>query len=239
MLGLHHSKRWKKMLQERVERIQLKGQNFKCLSAATKDAINEFEDDIQNIDPELVKGQYQQVNVNKKQKYQDFLKTHCLERTYTFQTVHLLKGKTLTAIAEDQQGCKNSVLVGQNVRQTVHCHECGKPRCVYSKSSFTSRDTRSFKRLIESHDYTCGSILTPDGHILQGKAFVRLQMCCTTPIEFAYFASSSIVRKDVCCHCGSFGAERDKDLMQNYRVVLPVCINCKHLGSPKRNPIRK
>lgn len=29
--------------------------------------------------------------------------------------------------------CKNSVLVGQNVRMTVDCTDCTKPRCIYSK----------------------------------------------------------------------------------------------------------
>jgi len=61
------------------------------------------------------------------------------------------------------QGVNNSVLVGQNVRKTVVCYECNKPRCIYAKKTLSIRDTRALCRLIECHDYACGSLLTPDG----------------------------------------------------------------------------
>ena len=62
------------------------------------------------------------------------------------------------------KGCKNSFLVGQHVKKIVHCSECNKLRCIYSKKALTSREDRGFRRLLENYDYTCGSINTPDGN---------------------------------------------------------------------------
>lgn len=43
------------------------------------------------------------------------------------------RGQPTAAVAQELQGCKNSVLVAQNVRSTVTCTECMKPRCIYAK----------------------------------------------------------------------------------------------------------
>lgn len=58
--------------------------------------------------------------------------------------------------------CKNSVLVGQNVRMTVDCTDCTKPRCIYSKLKLTQREMRGLKLLLNSHDYSCGAVITTD-----------------------------------------------------------------------------
>ncbi|XP_033752909.1 uncharacterized protein LOC117336468 [Pecten maximus] len=94
------------------------------------------------------------------------------------------QNQTLAAVAEEQQGCKNNVLTAQNVRLIINCRECEKPRCIYSKLRLTPRDSRSLKHTLEKYDYTCGSVVTADGDAMQGKVFVRLQMSCSTPIEF-------------------------------------------------------
>jgi len=63
---------------------------------------------------------------------------------------------------------------------------------------------------------------------------------CSTPIEFAYYASNNLkVRKDVCAYCAAPGAEKDKDLLENYKIVLPVCTQCKHKPALKRAPFPK
>lgn len=78
------------------------------------------------------------------------------------------------------------------------------------------------------------------GHILEGVISIRLQMDCTTPIEFPFYADKNVVsvRKDTCCHCAEVGAERDKELLKKYQVVLPVCQMCIRRGkqAPKRTP---
>ena len=59
------------------------------------------------------------------------------------------------------------MLVGQNVRWTVKCCECEKPRCIYAKQKFTPREQRSIKHLLERYDYSCGSVITPDGMLIK------------------------------------------------------------------------
>ncbi|KAL3875452.1 hypothetical protein ACJMK2_033399 [Sinanodonta woodiana] len=147
--------------------------------------------------------------------------------------------QTVAAVAQEQQGCKNSILVGQNVRQTVNCCECLKPRCIYAKTKLTARDQRALTHTLEKYDYTCGSVITPDGDILQGKVFVRLQLSCAVHIEFPYYASN-IGRPDICAHCGVVGAEKSQEMTGRFRTVLPVCQQCLASGKdiPKRNPVK-
>ncbi|XP_048753853.2 uncharacterized protein LOC125665239 [Ostrea edulis] len=78
------------------------------------------------------------------------------------------------------------------------------------------------------------------GDVLHGKVFTRLQLACTSHIEFAYY-SSDVGRKDICAYCVATEIQKDKDLCKNFKVVLPVCDLCrsKKLEVPKRNPIKK
>jgi hypothetical protein len=61
------------------------------------------------------------------------------------------------------QGCENRILVAQNVRSTINCTECDKPRCVYAKLKLNPRDMRALKNTTDNYDYTCGAILLPEG----------------------------------------------------------------------------
>ena len=67
----------------------------------------------------------------------------------------------------DFQGVRNDGLVAQNVRKIVKCFNCGKPRCVYSKKSLSMRDSRAFDRIMDKYDYSCGSLITPEGRDFQ------------------------------------------------------------------------
>ena len=49
------------------------------------------------------------------------------------------------------------------MRSSVSCYECEKPRCIYSKKALTAREERSLRRLLEKYQYTCGSVIVPDG----------------------------------------------------------------------------
>ena len=60
------------------------------------------------------------------------------------------------------------------------------------------------------------------GDALHGKIFVRLQMNCSTSIEFAYYGSD-IGRKDLWAHCGTSNSQKDSELMKKFKIVLPVC----------------
>ncbi|CAC5366714.1 unnamed protein product [Mytilus coruscus] len=145
--------------------------------------------------------------------------------------------QTIAAVAQEQQGCENRILVAQNVRSTVTCTECDKPRCVYSKLKLTPRDVRALKHRIDKYDYTCGAILAPEGDVLHGKVFVRLQMACTTHIEFSYYGSS-VGRVDICAQCASPDTTKDPELLKKFKIVLPVCKACVHGNKevPKTNP---
>ncbi|XP_052092776.1 uncharacterized protein LOC127729151 [Mytilus californianus] len=138
------------------------------------------------------------------------------------------QNQTLVVVAQEQQGCKNNMLTAQNVRMTVNCKECDKPRCVYSKLKISARDTRSQRHILEKYDYTCGSVITPD-------VFVRLQMFCSTHNEFPFY-SSSIGRTDICCHCTSPNAGKDENAFKTHRVVLSCCQTCLPKGITKRMP---
>ena len=74
---------------------------------------------------------------------------------------------------------------------------------------------------------------------MQGVVFVRLQLCCQSPVEVPYYSSVHVAGlKDLCCYCGEPGADRDVDALQTHRVVLPICKPCKDSGRPiiKRLP---
>ncbi|CAC5402741.1 unnamed protein product [Mytilus coruscus] len=112
-------------------------------------------------------------------------------------------------------------------------------RCIYSKSKLTNRDNRALSRLLERFDYSCGSIVCPDGDFLHGKIFVRLQLDCRKPIEFPYHASH-ISRNDICCYCCTPETSKDRQLSVKFRIVLPFSNACLQAGCevPKRNPIK-
>ena len=77
------------------------------------------------------------------------------------------------------------------------------------------------------------------GDDLHGIVFVRLQLCCTSPIEFTYY-SSSLGNQSVCSYCAMEGAEKDQVLLKSYKVVLPICAECKQTKDVmKRNPLPK
>ncbi|XP_071143242.1 uncharacterized protein [Mytilus edulis] len=75
------------------------------------------------------------------------------------------------------------------------------------------------------------------GDVLHGKVFVRLQLSCSSHIEFAFYASN-IGRVDLCAHCASPETNKDQELLKKIKVVLPVCGECiqRKKDIPKRNP---
>lgn len=75
------------------------------------------------------------------------------------------------------------------------------------------------------------------GDVLHGKVFVRLQLSCSSHIEFAFYASN-IGRVDLCAHCASPETNKDQEQLKKIKVVLPVCGECiqRKKYIPKRNP---
>jgi hypothetical protein len=47
------------------------------------------------------------------------------------------------------------------------------------------------------------------------RFFIKVQINCQSPIEWAYYASS-IGNPDLCCYCAAEGIQQDNDLMKKY-----------------------
>ena len=53
---------------------------------------------------------------------------------------------------------------------------------------------------------------------VQGKVFIKVQINCQSPIEWAIYMlhGSSIGKPDLCCYCAAEGIQQDNDLMKKY-----------------------
>ena len=90
------------------------------------------------------------------------------------------------------------------------------------------RSTRVKKNVIRKYDYVCGCLITPDGSMLSGSVFTRLEMHCKTPVEWVYYGAAKITaQKDLCRHCSKQGAQQDKELKKLFKTVLPICDGCR------------
>ena len=131
------------------------------------------------------------------------------------------------------QGCTSQTLTAQNVRDTIVCSNCAKPRCVYMQKQLSEKDARELKSVKRRFgtSYICGCAIAPDDSGLLGKVFTRLELACSSPIEWAYYGTNKInVRKDRCTYCAKKGVTVDQELKKEFKTVLPLCGNCKAMG---------
>lgn len=96
------------------------------------------------------------------------------------------------------------------------CIECDKLRLIYGKSKLTERQKVQLALLLSSYDFTCGSPLTPPQHSLHGKLVTKMNINCGSPMEIAYY-SSSTGRRDSCYYCGATEAETNMELKKNLK----------------------
>lgn len=61
------------MLEERVKQVELKGKSFSCIPPATDEEVIEFEREVNQIDPIIVMGQYQQQHMKRAERYKQFI----------------------------------------------------------------------------------------------------------------------------------------------------------------------
>ena len=61
------------MLEERVQRVELKGKPVKVFKPASDDQVSVFEHEVHQIDPNIVIGQYQQQHLKKAERYKRYL----------------------------------------------------------------------------------------------------------------------------------------------------------------------
>lgn len=106
---------------------------------------------------------------------------------------------------------ETSVFTAQNVRYTTMCIECNKPGLIYGKSKVTDRQKVQLALLLSNYDFTCGSSLTPPQQYLHGKRVTKMNIYCGSPMDIAYF-SSSTGRRDICYYCGATETETNIEL---------------------------
>ena len=76
-----------------------------------------------------------------------------------------------------------------------------------------------------------GCMITPDSSFLWGTVFTRLELSCSSPMEYMYYGAPKLnVRKDLCSHCATPRAVIDEELKKVYKTVLPICSHCKSRG---------
>ena len=131
---------------------------------------------------------------------------------------------------EKEQGCLAQVLCAQNVRKTVGCSSCKRMRCIYGKRKLLTREIHELNHVMKEYDYICGSHLIPDSSFLKGELFTRVAMTCQSPMEWQFYSSNALHRKDRCYYCGSIGASTDNVLTTQFKTVLPLCIRCQNEG---------
>ena len=135
-----------------------------------------------------------------------------------------------TNVYDKSMFAEAGMYTGQNARAIIECIECRKPRVIYSSSAaWCSRYKLELTILLSEHDYTCGSPITPPGHALHGKLFVRLEMSCASYIELSYYSTPNAIgnKPGLCLFCATDNTPRDHNLTLKFKTVLPVCETCK------------
>ena len=130
---------------------------------------------------------------------------------------------------------RKAILVSSKVRCIMTCHECFKPRCIYSKAKLTKDEQIALKRVQESRLYTCGSSIFPPNSACHDTVCVKESFTCSDPIELSYFSAALVHFPLVCYWCGmpEDSLVRDDEYMElerNYQTVHAICMLCKHDG---------
>lgn len=117
---------------------------------------------------------------------------------------------------------------------------CRKPRVLYKA---TPLDAEQKEALVQAEDhflYTCGGPVTASTDPLHGRVVARSTICCSDPVEFAYYSKHA--HFPLCCStCGVRSTPnnklaRDPERLALYKVVLPQCERCfkRRLVPPSR-----
>lgn len=140
---------------------------------------------------------------------------------------------TLIATIASSERAPSSILVNTRVREFIQCFQCGKTRCLYSERALSAEDKIACQIAIDEWDYSCGSPLVPESHILYNKVFVREKISCETPMELAYYScQKSNVDNNVCYWCGHNNelVEPSESLKSKYKSLFPCCLLCQNAG---------
>ena len=139
----------------------------------------------------------------------------------------------ITAASKQQHGLpfNPSAQTCRNVAETVLCGECLRPRVLHSQKKVPYGERVVIRRSLEPILYTCGSSLDMDSIIYRGdppaastvfqRVMVRLNLCCSDPVEVPYYSSECFV--DICVHCA---CPQQSTIDGQY----PICQECRATG---------
>uniref|UniRef100_U9T4T2 Uncharacterized protein n=1 Tax=Rhizophagus irregularis (strain DAOM 181602 / DAOM 197198 / MUCL 43194) TaxID=747089 RepID=U9T4T2_RHIID len=94
------------------------------------------------------------------------------QTVYQSETTEQHRPTLITTIANSERA-SSSILVNTRVREFIQCFQCGRMRCLYSERALSAEDKIACQIAIDNWDYSCGSPLVPEDHILYNKVFVR------------------------------------------------------------------
>ena len=95
------------------------------------------------------------------------------------------------------------------VRQSVHCEECARPRCIFAKSILTEDEVMQLQSHIENTQFICGNPLFQEAssnNSLADSLKNRVNINCFSPVENEYYnpvgtnKRSAFRTKDICAY---------------------------------------
>ena len=163
------------------------------------------------------------------------------------------------ALPRDVPKAKAAVsVIAVNVRATVDCQECGKPRAVFCKGAVS----QLHKQLAVEQGYAakqltmvleddpqleCGAWLFPPEHTLSSAICCDSRLSCNSPLESVlYFAPPATLKsalfqssRNFCAHCGEQEVAEERCVELGCATLgptacqwrqLPLCTTCEGAG---------
>ena len=135
-----------------------------------------------------------------------------------------------------------------NVRQSIQCELCLKPRCLFSKSNISKENMQELETTEEVNQYICGHLLFPieSNHCLKDTIVQRINLTCEDAVEREYYnpvdsKRSYFQTEIICALCTSKDNLLHQVQLENLNVTegypcLPLCQSCHDSGlTPARN----
>ena len=124
-------------------------------------------------------------------------------------------GHFINPEAKEIDKTNKSLLTNSKVRGILDCHECGKPRCIYSVKKLDIVATRKVDDIRCSKLYVCGSFLFLPDSMYHSTIVVRQALSCEEHVEVQYYSSTLCSFPPVCYHCGG----PEETLLNNEEVL--------------------
>ena len=155
---------------------------------------------------------------------------------------------------------QNKMYHSNYVRGVVECKDCLKPRVLFSitapsrmvpcaevgESAPTPRDIARCREYAlhqlevaqESEIYTCGMQPFDSDHPFHDVIYARKELLCSDPMEVEYYnhtkQKAAWFDENLCAYCAGVNGEGfiDKELLGEWKSLLPVCQSCRDEGAP-------